>query len=192
LVPAVLVDRDGTLNEDRGYIGRLDLLALYPYAVDALRVLQRAGFRLAIVTNQAGVARGMFGEDFVHEAHAWLRQQFAAGGVHLDGIYHCPHHPDGSVPEYTKACDCRKPQPGMALQAARDLGLDLSRSFVIGDKWLDIGLANNVGARGLLVRTGYGATEEQRPMSGVTAAAVVDNVHAAATWILERQREERA
>jgi histidinol phosphatase-like enzyme len=79
----------------------------------------------------------------------------------------------------------------MARQAARDLGLDLSRSFVIGDKWLDIGLANNVGARGLLVRTGYGATEEQRPMPGVTAAAVVDNVHAAATWILDRQREER-
>ena len=190
-VPAVLVDRDGTLNIDHGYIGRIDLLNLYPYSVEALRVLQEAGFRLVVVTNQAGVARGMFDEAFVRESHAWLRERFAAGGVRLDGIYHCPHHPDGIVPEYKKACDCRKPRPGMALQAARDLGLDLSRSFVVGDKWLDVGLANSVGAQGLLVRTGYGATEEHQPQPGVTAAAVVDNIHAAATWIL-RQRGGRA
>jgi D-glycero-D-manno-heptose 1,7-bisphosphate phosphatase len=190
-VPAVLVDRDGTLNEDRGYIGRLDLIHLFPYSVEALRVLQQAGFRIVVVTNQAGVARGNFGEAFVHEAHAWLRGRFAAGGVHLDGIYHCPHHPHGAVPEFTKECDCRKPRPGMALQAARDLGLDLSRSFVIGDTWLDIGLANRVGARGILVRTGYGATQEGSPVEGVTAAAVVDHVHAAATWILAQGRGAR-
>jgi D-glycero-D-manno-heptose 1,7-bisphosphate phosphatase len=190
-VPAVLVDRDGTLNIDHGYIGRIDLLNLYPYSVEALRVLQEAGFRLVVVTNQAGVARGMFDEAFVRESHEWFRRRFAAGGVHLDGIYHCPHHPHGTVPEYTKACECRKPRPGMALQAARDLGLDLSRSFVIGDKWLDVGLANNVGARGILVRTGYGATEEASPVDGVTPAAVVDHVHAAATWILAHTGEGR-
>jgi D-glycero-D-manno-heptose 1,7-bisphosphate phosphatase len=191
-VPAVLVDRDGTLNEDRGYIGRVELFELFPYSVEALWVLQRAGFRIVVVTNQAGVARGMFDEAFVRTSHEWFRRRFAAGGVHLDGLYHCPHHPHGVVPEYTKACDCRKPNPGMALRAARDLDLDLSRSFVIGDTWLDVGLANNVGARGILVRTGYGATEEPRPPDGAHAAAVVDHVHAAATWILRQPREGRA
>lgn len=188
--PAVLVDRDGTLIEDHGYIGRLDRLHVYPYAIDALRVLQAAGFKLVMVTNQAGVARGMFPERFVEEAHRWLADRFAEGGVRLDGVYYCPHHPDGSVPEYRLACECRKPRPGMALRAARDLDLDLSRSFVVGDKWLDVGLANQCGARGLLVRTGYGGFEEMTPRAGVTAAAVVDHVHAAATWILDQRRRE--
>jgi D-glycero-D-manno-heptose 1,7-bisphosphate phosphatase len=185
--PAVLVDRDGTLNIDHGYIGRIDLLNLYPYAIEALRVLQQAGFKLVVVTNQAGVARGMFEEAFVLESHEWLRHQFAAGGVRFDGIYHCPHHPDGIVPKYAVACDCRKPRPGMAQRAARELDLDLSRSYVVGDKWRDVGLANSVGATGILVRTGYGATEEFQPEEGTTAAVVVDNVHAAATWILRQQ-----
>lgn len=187
--PAVLVDRDGTLNIDHGYIGRLDLLHLYPYSIEALRLLQQAGFKLVVVTNQAGVARGMFSEAFVLESHEWLRQQFAAGGVHFDAIYHCPHHPEGIVPKYAIACDCRKPGPGMAERAARELDLDLSRSYVIGDKWRDVGLGNAVGASGILVRTGYGATEEQQPEAGTTAVAIVDDVHAAATWIL---REEAA
>jgi D-glycero-D-manno-heptose 1,7-bisphosphate phosphatase len=183
----VLVDRDGTLIEDRGYIDRIDRMNIYPYAVEALRVLQRAGYRLVVVTNQAGVARGMFTEAFVHEAHAWLRDKFEAGGVWFDGIYYCPHHTEASVDAYRLACECRKPQPGMALQAAKDLDLDLSRSFVVGDRWLDVALASRAGARGILVRTGYGATEETHPPGGVVATAVVDHVHAAATWILTHQ-----
>lgn len=188
--PAVLVDRDGTLIEDHGYIGRVDRMRVYPYAVDAMHVLQRAGFKLVIVTNQAGVARQVFPEAFLAEAHGWLRAHFAAAGVRFDGIYYCPHHPDGTLEQYRQRCECRKPRPGMALQAAQDLGLDLSRSFVIGDTWLDVGLANECGARGVLVRTGYGLTHEANPKPGVTPAAIVDHVHAAATWILERQREE--
>ncbi len=190
--PAVLVDRDGTLIEDHGYIGRVDRMHLYPHAVEALRVLQQDGFRIVLVTNQAGVARGVFPEAFLEEAHGWLRDRFAAGGVRFDGIYYCPHHPDATVPQYRVRCECRKPRPGMALQAARDLGLDLSRSFVVGDKWLDVGFATQCGARGILVRTGYGLAEEAHPVEGVTAAAVVDHVHAAATWILETRRREAA
>ncbi len=186
--PAVLLDRDGTLIEDHGYIGRVDRMRVYPYAVEALRVLQEAGFALVLVTNQAGVAREVFPETFLAEAHGWLRAHFAAGGVRFDGVYYCPHHPDGTLEPYRQRCECRKPRPGMALRAASDLGLDLSRSFVVGDKWLDVGLANNVGARGILVRTGYGLAEEAHPVAGVTPAAVVDHVHAAATWILDRQR----
>ena len=125
-----------------------------------------------------------FREAFVHEAHTWLQERFLAGGVRLDGIYYCPHHTEASVEEYRLDCDCRKPKPGMVLQAARDLDLDLPRSFVVGDRWLDVGLAARAGTRGILVRTGYGATEEAHPVEGVTAAAVVDHVHAAATWIL--------
>lgn len=189
--PAVLLDRDGTLIEDHGYIGRVDRMQVYPFAIEALRVLQRAGFRLVIVTNQAGVARGVFPESFLAEAHGWLADRFAAAGVRFDGIYYCPHHPDGTLPQYRQRCECRKPRPGMALQAARDLGLDLSRSYVVGDKWLDVGLANQSGARGILVRTGYGLMEEAHPVEGVTPAAVVDHLHAAATWILGQQRRER-
>jgi D-glycero-D-manno-heptose 1,7-bisphosphate phosphatase len=183
--PAVLLDRDGTLIEDRGYIDRIDRMDIYPYSVEALHVLQRAGFRIVVVTNQAGVARGMFDESFVHEAHEWLRGRLAAGGVRLDGVYYCPHHTEASVEAYRRDCECRKPKPGMALRAARELGLDLSRSFVVGDRWLDVGLAQAAGARGILVRTGYGGTEEHHPVDGVTAAAVVDHVHAAAVWILK-------
>lgn len=185
--PAVLLDRDGTLIEDHGYIGRVDRMELFPHAIEALLVLQRAGFRLVLVTNQAGVARGVFPESFLAEAHGWLRDRFAAGGVRFDGIYYCPHHPDATLPEYRLRCECRKPRPGMALQAARDLDLDLSRSFVVGDKWLDMGLANASGARGVLVRTGYGAMEEANPKTDVRADAIVDHVHAAATWILQQQ-----
>lgn len=185
--PAVLVDRDGTLIEDRGYVDRVDRMDIYPYSVEALRVLQRAGYRVVVVTNQAGVAYGMFGEDFVHEANGWLRARFEAGGVRLDGIYYCPHHPNANVAAYRRECDCRKPKPGMALRAAKDLELDLSRSFVVGDRWLDVGLATSAGARGILVRTGYGATQATHPPEGAVAAAVVDHVHAAATWILRQQ-----
>jgi D-glycero-D-manno-heptose 1,7-bisphosphate phosphatase len=186
--PAVLVDRDGTLIEDRGYIDRIDRMDIYPYSIEALRVLQRAGYKLVVVTNQAGVARGMYGEDFVHEGHAWLRGKLEAGGVRLDGVYYCPHHAEAAVERYRVACDCRKPKPGMALQAAEELGLDLTRSFVIGDRWIDVELASRVGARGILVRTGYGAGEETHPPEGALAAGtvVVDHVHAAATWILRQ------
>lgn len=188
-VPAVLLDRDGTLIEEGGYIDRIARMRLFPYAVEALHVLQAAGFKLIVVTNQAGVARGIFDERFVGEAHAWLREQFARGGVDIAAIYHCPHHPDATVPYYRQQCECRKPRPGMALRAAAEHGLDLTRSFVVGDKWLDVGLANATGARGILVRTGYGATDEVHPEAGVTAAAVVDHVHAAAVWILQHRSD---
>jgi D-glycero-D-manno-heptose 1,7-bisphosphate phosphatase len=182
--PAVFLDRDGTLIEEAGYLDRIERLVFYPFSVDAVRVLNRAGLQVVIVTNQAGVARGIFHEDFVAEAHRHVKARLEAGGARLDGFYYCPHHPDASVARYKVACDCRKPQSGMLRQAAADLNLDLTRSFVVGDRWHDIQAGHSVGARGILVRTGYGRTEEASPKQGVEPAAIVDDLIAAASWIL--------
>ena len=182
--PAVFLDRDGTLIEDVGYLDVIERLALFPWSVDSIRALNRAGLPVVIVTNQSGVARRYLTEAFVEETHRTLDRLLAAGGARVDAYYYCPHHPDGTVAEYRRHCDCRKPGRGLVDRAARDLGLDPERSFVVGDKWLDIGLARAVGARAILVRTGSGAVEERRPPAGVAADAVVDNLAAAASWIL--------
>ena len=160
--PAVFLDRDGTLIEERNYLDRLDLIAPLPGVVPALTRLRDAGFALVLVTNQAGVARGYFDERFVRAAHEPLAALFARDGLVLDGYYYCPPHPQAAVPAYRRVCRCRKPAPGSVEEPARDLDLDVARSFVIGDKWLDVELAKNAGARGILVRTGYGARSRRR------------------------------
>jgi D-glycero-D-manno-heptose 1,7-bisphosphate phosphatase len=182
--PAVFLDRDGTLIEERGYLDRLDLMAPFPETPAALARLRDAGFALVLVTNQAGVARGLFDEAFVQEAHRHLAALLAHDGIALDGYYYCPHHPDGVVEAYRRVCRCRKPAPGMVEQAARDLGLDVARSFVVGDKWLDVELAMNAGARGILVRTGYGAGIADRPPPGIEPAGIVNTLTDAASLIL--------
>ena len=192
MTPAVFLDRDGTLIEEVGYLDRLDRLELFPWSVDAVRLLNRAGFRVVVVTNQAGVARGFFDERFVAETHRLLEEKLAAGGARIDGYYYCPHHPDAPLEAYRVKCGCRKPQPGMIRSAAKDLGIDVARSFVVGDRWLDMELAHASGATGILVRTGYGQTQASKPPppDGIRAAAVVDNLIEATTWIL-RQNGER-
>jgi len=184
LRPAVFLDRDGTLIEEAGYLDRLERLVFYPYSIDAVRLLNRADLAVVIITNQAGVARGIFPESFVGEAHQHVTRKLELGGAHVDGFYYCPHHPEASLEQYRQSCECRKPQPGMLRQAARDLNLDLARSFVIGDRWHDLQAGAAVGAGGILVRTGYGRTEEAAPASRAGAAAIVDNLIEAASWIL--------
>ena len=183
--PAVFLDRDGTLIEERGYLSKLEDIALFADTAAALRRLRDAGFALVVVTNQAGIARGYFDEAFVQKAHRYLGEMLAAEGIVIDGYYYCPHHPDGLVPEYSRVCRCRKPAPGMVEHAARDLDLDVDRSFVVGDKWLDVELATNAGARGILVRTGYGAGDEQRPELS-KAIAIVDTILDAANEIVRQ------
>ena len=186
--PAVFLDRDGTLIEEAGYLDRLERLVLFPFSVDAVRLLNRAGLPVVLVTNQAGVARGIFPESFVEEAHAHLRERFEAGGARLDGFYYCPHHPDGTVEAYRRSCDCRKPGDAMLRRAAAELDIDLARSTVVGDRWHDIEAGRRAGARTVLVRTGYGRTEEQRPKSDLAADAIADNVIEAVSWILQETR----
>jgi D-glycero-D-manno-heptose 1,7-bisphosphate phosphatase len=181
---AVFLDRDGTMIEDVGYLDSLSQIALYPWTVDAIRTFNRAGLTVVVVTNQSGIARGMFTEALVGETHREMNARLAAGGARVDAYYYCPHHPDGRVDGYARRCDCRKPGRGMIDRAAADLALDPAQSFVVGDKWLDVQLGRAVGARAILVRTGSGAAEEKQPLTGVTADAVVDNLADAAQWIV--------
>ena len=139
--PAVFLDRDGTLIEDVGYVDRLDRLRLYPWSVEAVRLLRRAGYAAVVVTNQAGVARGMISEQVVVEVRDRLQQDLARAGARLDGHYHCPHLPDAPLAAYRRRCGCHKPEPGMIRQAAAELALDLDRSVVVGDRWTDVRLA---------------------------------------------------
>ncbi len=174
LRPAAFVDRDGTINVERHYLGNPDELELIPGAAAGLKDLQAQGYVLVVLTNQSGVARRYFTLDAVAAVHARLAEMLAAEGVTLDGVYICPHGPED-------ACECRKPLPGMALAAAADLGLDLARSVMIGDKAADLGLGRAVGARTVLVRTGHGLAEEAAALP--LADFVADDLAAAARWV---------
>lgn len=183
---AVFLDRDGTIIEESGYLDRLERMVFFPYTVDAIRVLNRAGFAVVVVTNQAGIARGIVKESFVAEAHRAISERLAAGGARVDGYYYCPHYRTGVIAEYVRECDCRKPQPGMLRQAAQDLDLDLARSFVVGDRWHDVGAGRAVGARGVLLRTGLGWREEASPETDGDADIILDTLADAAAWILDQ------
>ena len=154
LAPAVFLDRDGTLVEPRHYPSTPDELILYPNLAPQLRHLRKAGFRLAIITNQSGVARGYFDEDDLKRMHAYLESELRRDGVEIDGVFYCPHHPDGVVPELAIDCSCRKPEPGLLYQAAADLHVDLERSWFIGDILNDVEAGNRAGCRTILVDLG--------------------------------------
>jgi D-glycero-D-manno-heptose 1,7-bisphosphate phosphatase len=150
--PAVFLDRDGTINEEMGYINHLSRFKLLPGVSGAIRLLNQAGVKAVVVTSQSGAARGYFPPELVDEVHDRMRQLLAAEGAHLDGIYACLHGPEDG-------CPCRKPQPKLILDAARDLDLDLSRSYLVGDRYRDVETAANAGVKGVLVLTGYGPGE---------------------------------
>ena len=186
--PAVFIDRDGTINVDVGYISSPDQLELYPWAAKAVRAINQAGFKVIVVTNQSGVARGFYDEQQLELVHARLVQELEREGACVDGIYYCPHHPRIGEAPYRQDCDCRKPLPGLLLRAAREHGVALERSYVIGDKWSDIGLAKNVGAKSALVLTGYGReTLERADSSAVIPDIVADNLLAAVSCILDSE-----
>ena len=182
---AVFLDRDGTIIEEVGYLDRPERVEFFPWTIDAIRVLNRAGLAVVLVSNQSGIARGFFTEAVVEDVHRRISGMLAAGGARIDAYYYCPHHPDGRIPDLAKVCDCRKPARGLVDRAVTEFGVDPHRSFVVGDRWLDVGLARTVGAKGVLVRTGYGESEERKPPDGVRADVVVDNLIAASSWILQ-------
>jgi D-glycero-D-manno-heptose 1,7-bisphosphate phosphatase len=188
VTPAVFLDRDGTLIEDVGYLDRVERLRLFSYTTDALRVLSRAGYRLVICTQQAGIAMGFVDEATVQAIHRQIVERLGDAGVEVSGVYYCPHHVDAKVERYRTDCECRKPLPGMVLRAAAELDLDLARSFVVGDRWRDLEMGIRAGCEGVLVRTGYGETESRMVPEGLRAAAITGNVIEAASWILRHGR----
>jgi D-glycero-D-manno-heptose 1,7-bisphosphate phosphatase len=157
--PAIFIDRDGTLSHEVGYVNHLSRFRLFPFAVDAVRLVNQSGLLAVVVTNQAGAARGYFPPELIEEVHAALRGAMTEGGARLDGIYCCAHHPSEGRPPLRVDCECRKPRPGLLRRAAEELAIDLGRSWVIGDRLPDLELAWAVGARAALVKTGYGLGE---------------------------------
>jgi D-glycero-D-manno-heptose 1,7-bisphosphate phosphatase len=153
------MDRDGTLSHEVGYVNHPNRFRLYPWAASAVRAINQASWLAVVVTNQAGVARGYFPESVFGAVQERLRQEVEAGGGRFDAIYACLHHPSVGEPPYRADCDCRKPRPGLLQRAAAELGADLQRSWVIGDRHSDLQLAWNAGARGALVKSGYGLGE---------------------------------
>jgi len=187
---AVFLDRDGTINEEVGYLDQIEKLKIFPNAYGAIRLINDSGMKAVVVSNQAGVARGFFTEEFVVSINDLMQSDLNKQGAKIDKFYYCPHHPEEGKGIYLRNCDCRKPAPGMLLQAAAELNIDLARSYLIGDRFLDVETARKAGAKGILVKTGYGesllqddgpdtATPDNKP--DFIAADILDAVH----WILK-------
>ena len=158
--PAVFIDRDGTINEQMGYINHLSRFKIIPGVPEAFSLLNDLGFLVIVITNQSGIARGYYSIDLVHQIHDLLRKTIKKeANATIDAILFCPHHPQGTVSEYTMDCDCRKPKTGLIKQACMDFEIDLTNSFVIGDMASDMELANQAGVKGIMVETGYGLGE---------------------------------
>lgn len=185
LRPAIFLDRDGTINEEVGYIHDPLDLNLIPGAADAIRELNALGVLAILVTNQSGPARGYYPESHLHTLHDRLQMLLEAEGAFLDDVFYCPHLPDGTVPEYTMACDCRKPGTKLVEVATEKWGIDRGRSYVVGDKATDVELGINAGCRTVLLTSGFG----QRVLDGeyqwkVEPDHVAPSLKEAVSWIL--------
>ncbi|BEO82132.1 D-glycero-beta-D-manno-heptose-1,7-bisphosphate 7-phosphatase [Serratia marcescens] len=174
-VPAIFLDRDGTINVDHGYVHEIDNFHFIDGAIDACRELKKMGFALVMVTNQSGIARGKFSEDQFMYLTEWMDWSLADRDVDFDGIYFCPHHPEAVIEEYRQVCDCRKPQPGMLLQAQQELNIDMAASYMVGDKPEDMqaAIAAGVGTK-VLVRTGKPVTEQGEKLADWVLNSLAD------------------
>jgi D-glycero-D-manno-heptose 1,7-bisphosphate phosphatase len=181
---AVFIDRDGTLNREVEFLSKPEQLQLIEGAVEALQLLKKLGYKLIVITNQSGIARGYFTEKDLQKIHETLREMLKASGVELDAIYYCPHHPSEGNAPYVQECACRKPLPGMILAAAEQFQIDPAKSYMIGDKLSDIETGKNAGCRTILVQTGYGQkTLQQLEDAGVQPDWICANLLAAAQCI---------
>jgi len=181
---AVFFDRDGTINEEVGYLSRLEDLKIFDNAAEAIRKIKGQGFLAIIITNQSGVARGFFDEQFIVTVHEKINEYLEERGTRLDALYYCPHHPKFGNEKYRKACPCRKPEPGLLLKAAEDFNIDLQKSYVVGDMPRDMDIARRVGAKGVMVRTGYGKYVTIMGKADFIAA----DLREAADWIIQDQK----
>lgn len=191
---AVFLDRDGTINEEVGYLDCLDKLKIIPAAYEAIKLINESGMKAVAISNQSGVARGFFTEEFVIALNKTIQLALNERSAHIDGFYYCPHHPTDGNGIYRQKCNCRKPAPGMLMQAAEELDIDLAHSYFVGDRFIDMETAKKVGAKGVLVMTGYGedllqnggpdrATPENKP--DFIAADILEAVQ----WILQDRQQ---
>jgi D,D-heptose 1,7-bisphosphate phosphatase len=182
---AVFLDRDQTIIEDPGYISDPSLVKVLPGVDLAIKSLRQGGYLAVVVTNQSGIARGLLTVDMLDKIHGEMRRQLAAGGAHLDAVYYCPFHPEGTVEPYAVDSDLRKPSPGMLLKAAGDLDIDLSGSWMVGDGARDIEAGQRAGCRTIRIRSASPAVSAEADDENVQADFVVRNVLEAAKLILQ-------
>jgi len=188
---AIFLDRDGTLNEEDGHITAPDQFRLYSFAAEAVRLINQSGRMAVVLTNQSGIARNYFTEATLLKIHERMEGLLGMQGARIDAIYYCAHHPDYGSPPYRLDCDCRKPRPGLVERAARDLNLDLSRCYVIGDRYRDIEAGHAAGARGVMVLTGFGREEYESDHQHWPRQPdhVAGDLLDAVRWILDGERQ---
>lgn len=183
---AVFLDRDGTIIEDSGYISSPDQVKFIPGSIEAIKKLNEAGYKVVIISNQAGIARGLLSENMLQTIDKIIHRQVLSGGGHIDASYYCPHHPEHGVYPYKQICECRKPHTGLIKQAVREKNIELAGSFMIGDKSSDVETGKCAGIKTIFVRTGHGKNEEK----GLKEKPdhIADNLPAAVKWLLGQTR----
>jgi D-glycero-D-manno-heptose 1,7-bisphosphate phosphatase len=187
---AVFLDRDGTINEEVGYLDSLEKIKMIPAAYEAIRLINLSGMKAIVVTNQSGVARGIFTENFVRQTHDIIQASLLQKKASIDKFYYCPHHPTEGTGIYLQNCNCRKPSSGMLLQAANDLDIELVSSYMVGDTYRDIETAKKVGVKGILVKTVYGREVLQDVGPDVATAGnkpdfVAEDILEAVKWVMK-------
>jgi D-glycero-D-manno-heptose 1,7-bisphosphate phosphatase len=186
---AVFLDRDGTINEDAGYPAQSSQIRIFPASYEAVRRLNQAGLMAIVITNQSGVGRGLLTEKDLENIHKNMSAAFTKKNARLEAFYYCPHYELSSTPRYRKRCSCRKPNPGLALQAGKDFNINLRRSYTVGDKVEDVLFGRNIRATPILVMTGSGR-ESLAKLKDLEAepALVAEDIRQAVEWILEREK----
>lgn len=186
---AVFLDRDGTINRDVGYPNSYHQIEIYSYSFEAVRELNQLGFKVIVITNQSGIGRGFIKEKELLAIHQRMHHDFLAQQARIEAFYYCPHYRFSADPRYRQDCSCRKPLPGLGFRAAHDWNLDLSRSYMIGDKVEDIEFGFNIGATPILVLTGYGEKSRSTLQhKGLRPAYIARDLLEAVTWIKKREQ----
>ena len=186
---AVFIDRDGTINKDVGYPDSYSKIDIYPFSFLALKKIKQAELLAVIITNQSGVGRGLIKEKNLKNIHTKMNEAFERQNLSFDGIYYCPHYALSKIAKYRKECSCRKPNPGMGERAAKDLQIDTSMSYMIGDKVEDLLFGININASPILVLTGYGLESQKKLKDkGIEPAYIAKNILAAVEWIIKQEK----
>lgn len=184
---AVFLDRDGTINEDKGYVNHPDKIEILKGVAQAIKKFNRLGLKVIVASNQSGIARGFFSEPTLKKINRRVTTLLKSKGAKIDAQYNCFHHPEGTVKKYASECRCRKPRPGMALEAKKKFGIDLKKSYMVGDKVSDIGFGHNFGGKSIYILTGYGLGDWQFKRKEILKSRpdyVAKDMSAAASWII--------